>query len=117
MTGSQAFTTGIAVLHDLDPYRFPAALVDDSGPEWTSAARSALEVCDYYSPAHSPAPAPESRLSAPLEPADRRRLELHATLTTAGIAPLPGDLDAIEALCRLDDTTHLALRRWINHAM
>ncbi|MFF7443156.1 hypothetical protein [Streptomyces sp. NPDC008122] len=114
MTGSQVFTTGTAVLHDLDPYRFPAAPVDDSGPEWTSAARSALEVCDYY---YLPAPAPESRLSAPLEPADRRRLELHATLTTAGIAPLPGDLDAIEALCRLDDTTHLALRRWINHAV
>ncbi len=73
MTGFQAFTTGTVALRDLDPYRFPSALVDDL-PEQTPTARG-------------------------VEPADRRRLELHAALTTAGIAPLPGDMDAIEALC------------------
>ncbi|MEU2235157.1 hypothetical protein [Streptomyces vietnamensis] len=112
MTGVQAFTTGTAALLDLDPYRFPTAPVDDL-PELTPG------VCDRVEPGDCllPVPEPGNRLSSPLEPADRRRLELHAALTTAGIAPLPGDLDAIEALCQLADTTHVALRRWINHAM
>ncbi|SEE24133.1 hypothetical protein SAMN05428939_7846 [Streptomyces sp. TLI_105] len=112
MTGVQTFTTGTAALLDLDPYRFPAALVHDL-PERTSS------VCDGVEPGDRLLPAPESasRLSASLEPADRRRLELHAALTTAGIAPLPGDLDAIEALCQLNDTTHVALRRWLSHAV
>ncbi|MEV0000046.1 hypothetical protein [Streptomyces sp. NPDC050848] len=112
MTGSPAFTTGTTGLLDLDPYRFPAVLIDDR-PEETSMARGVMELGDYL----LPAPTPESRLPLPFEPADHRRLELHATLTAAGIAPVPGDLDAIEALCTLDDTTHVALRRWINRAM
>ncbi|MEU8621584.1 hypothetical protein [Streptomyces sp. NPDC048623] len=112
MTGFQAFTSGTAALRDLDPYRFPAVLVDDF-PEYTSTVCGSMEPGDYL----LPAPEPASRLSAPLEPADRRRLELHAALTTAGIAPRPGDLDAIEAICRLDDTTHVALRRWISRAV
>ncbi|MFF8276968.1 hypothetical protein ACF05T_12785 [Streptomyces lateritius] len=94
MNGLQAFPTATASLTEFDVYRYPGALV--SG--------------DY----ELPAPAPASRLPIPLEPADRRRLELHAALTTAGIAPLPGDLAAIEALCALDDTTHMALQRWIS---
>ncbi|CCK25648.1 hypothetical protein BN159_1269 [Streptomyces davaonensis JCM 4913] len=94
MTGNQIFTTGSAALQDLDPYRFPAARIDD-----------------YV----LPVPDPADRPSSPVEPTDRRRLDLHAALTTAGIAPLPGDLDAIKALCRLDDPTQAALRRWINH--
>ncbi|MDT9700956.1 hypothetical protein [Streptomyces sp. P17] len=112
MTGIQAFSTGTEGLHDLDPYRFPAVRADD-WPQQTSSALDGTELGDYV----LPAPDPASRLSIPLEPADRRRLELHAALTTAGIAPLPGDLDAIAALCQLDDTTHAALRRWLNHAM
>ncbi|MET9954359.1 hypothetical protein ABZ135_22820 [Streptomyces sp. NPDC006339] len=114
MTGFQAFTTagGTVALQDLDPYRFPAAFVDEH-PERTPASRGAGEFDDYL----LPAPAPESRLSSPLDPADRRRLELHSVLTAAGIAPLPGDLDAIEALCDLDDATHVALRRWITRGI
>ncbi|MEU2548524.1 hypothetical protein ABZ618_24300 [Streptomyces roseolus] len=111
MTGFQAFTSSTAGLMDLDPYRFPAALVDDL-PEPAPTACCAMEP-GTVSP---PVPDPASRPFSPLEPADHRRLELHAALTTAGIAPRPGDLDAIEALCRLDDTTHAALRRWISRA-
>ncbi|MFI1717491.1 hypothetical protein ACIGW4_37715 [Streptomyces sp. NPDC053513] len=112
MTGVQAFTTGTAALLDLDPYRFPAALIDDA-PERTPSVCGRVEPGDRL----LPAPEPASRLTTPLEPTDRRRLELHAALTAAGIAPLPGDLDAIEALCQLTDTTHIALRRWINRAV
>lgn len=107
MTGFQALATAPTPLLDLDPYRFPAAFIDDRHEE-TSTIRGTMS--DYP----LPAPAPSSRLSIRLEPSDRRRLELHAALTTAGIAPLPGDLDAIEALCTLDDTTHIALRRWLS---
>ncbi|MFI8497725.1 hypothetical protein ACIGFK_04320 [Streptomyces sp. NPDC085524] len=44
---------------------------------------------------------------------DRRRLDLQAALTAAGISPLPGDLEAIYILSSLDDETHAALVRWI----
>ncbi|OKK22923.1 hypothetical protein AMK16_01960 [Streptomyces sp. CB00455] len=60
-----------------------------------------------------PAPDASQRLASPLTPWDRRRLDLHAALTTAGIAPRPGDLAAIDALSVLDDTTHAVLTRWI----
>ncbi|MFJ8163496.1 hypothetical protein ACIRBY_21585 [Streptomyces sp. NPDC096136] len=43
----------------------------------------------------------------------RRRLDLHACLTVAGIPPRAGDLHAIEVLSLVDDTTHAALLRWI----
>lgn len=112
MTGFQSFTTGTTALPDLDPYRFPAVPIDGR-PEESSMTRVVMEFGDYL----LPAPEQARRPSDPLVPADRRRLELHATLTAAGIAPLPGDLDAIEALCALDDTTHVALRRWIDRAL
>ncbi|MFF9018089.1 hypothetical protein ACF09C_34670 [Streptomyces sp. NPDC014870] len=105
MTELRPFPTAPTSLSDFDPYRFPAAYLADL-PEEPPAAHGAP----------LPPPAPAARLSVPLEPTDRRRLDLHAALTTAGIAPLPGDLAAIEALCRLDDATHLALQRWITRA-
>ncbi|WP_329580661.1 hypothetical protein [Streptomyces sp. NBC_01361] len=112
MTAFQTYTTGTTALPDLDPYRFPAAPLD-SRPEESSMRRGVMEFGDYL----LPAPEPAMHLSDPLVPADRRRLELHATLTAAAIAPAPGDLDAIEALCALDDTTHVALRRWIDRTL
>jgi hypothetical protein len=112
VTAFQTFTTGTTALPELDPYRFPAAPLDGR-PEESSMTRGAMEFGDYP----LPAPEPATRRSDPLVPADRRRLELHATLTAAGIAPAAGDLDAIEALCALDDTTHVALRRWIDRAL
>ncbi|MFG2330986.1 hypothetical protein ACGFMM_15300 [Streptomyces sp. NPDC048604] len=108
MNRFQTLATAPAAQVDLDPYRFPGALIDDRHEE-ASTARGTLAFGDYP----LPAPGPSSRPSIRLEPADRRRLELHTALTKAGIAPLPGDLDAIEALCTLDDTTHVALRRWL----
>ncbi|MET9434252.1 hypothetical protein [Streptomyces sp. NPDC006551] len=114
MTALQTFTTVPTALSDLDPYRFPAVF-DHDLPEEPRTAQGVMDMDagDYM----LPAPAPASRLPLPLAPEDRRRLDLHAALTTAGIAPLPGDLDAIEALCRLDDTTHTALQRWITHTV
>ncbi|MFF8840356.1 hypothetical protein [Streptomyces sp. NPDC015130] len=109
MNGFQALEDTPAALLDLDPYRFPGAYIDD-GCEEASTAGGITAFGDHP----QPAPAPTNCPSLRLEPADRRRLELHAALTTAGIAPLPGDLDAIEALCTLDDTTHIALRRWLS---
>ncbi|WP_395358132.1 hypothetical protein ACHGLA_00615 [Streptomyces sp. YH02] len=109
MTGFRTLGTDPTALLDLDPYRFPAVYIDDRHEE-TSTVPGTMEFGDY--PPLSPAPS--SRLPLRLEPADRRRLELHAALTASGIAPLPGDLDAIEALCTLDDTTHIALRRWLS---
>ncbi|MFI9748216.1 hypothetical protein [Streptomyces sp. NPDC052494] len=109
MTGFRALATAPNAMLDLDPYRFPAMYIDDRHEETTTACGT-LEFGDYQ----PPTPAPSGRLPLRLDPADRRRLELHAALTASGIAPLPGDLDAIEALCTLDDTTHVALRRWLS---
>ncbi|MFH9725468.1 hypothetical protein ACH4M4_21255 [Streptomyces sp. NPDC017254] len=111
MTEFQALTTAPRALLDLDPYRFPAVYVDDRYEE-TSTASGTMALVDYF----DPEPAPSNGLSPRLEATDRRRLELHAALTTAGIAPLPGDLDAIEVLSALDDTTHSALRRWLGRS-
>ncbi|MEV4948560.1 hypothetical protein [Streptomyces sp. NPDC053755] len=112
MNGLQTFPMAPTALSDLDPYRFPAALAHE-GPE---DPRTVLGIMGHGD-RPLPAPAPASRLPMPLEPEDRRRLDLHAALTTAGVAPLPGDLAAIEALCRLDDATHTALQRWITHVL
>lgn len=57
--------------------------------------------------------APEPSRRSALSPADGRRLELHAALVRAGVAPEPGDLHAVEALSTLDDTVNDAVRRWI----
>ncbi|MFF3322447.1 hypothetical protein [Streptomyces sp. NPDC002889] len=89
-----------------DPYRFigtdPLDPFDD--------AAEAHGTGDYF----LPAPDAGERMPMSLEPADRRRLDLHAALTTAGIAPHPGDLAAIEALCVLDDLTNATIARWIS---
>ncbi|WP_254708542.1 hypothetical protein [Streptomyces lunaelactis] len=58
-------------------------------------------------------PDPNQRLPFALPAADKRRLDVHAALTTTGIPPLPGDLDAIKALCTLDDRTLTTVLRWI----
>jgi hypothetical protein len=94
----------------IDPYRFPGAPDGDTAfGDHLPPAPDGTVLGDYL----LPAPHTDRRLPLPLEPADRRRLDLHAALTTAGIAPLPGDLAAIEALCALDDTTNATLQRWI----
>ncbi|MFJ8200973.1 hypothetical protein [Streptomyces sp. NPDC096152] len=60
-----------------------------------------------------PPPNPGQRIACHVHPEDMRRLDLHATLTAAGIAPSPGDREAIERLSALPDSVHEALRRWL----
>ncbi|MFC9290292.1 hypothetical protein [Streptomyces sp. NPDC057052] len=62
-------------------------------------------------------PAPARRFELPLDPRDVRRLELHAVLTTAGIAPMPGDREAIEQLSALPHSVQSTLHRWLTHAL
>ncbi|GFH34498.1 hypothetical protein [Streptomyces pacificus] len=58
-------------------------------------------------------PVAEQRLSLPIAAHDRRRLDLHSALTANGVAPLPGDLDAIDVLSALDDRTVETVLHWI----
>ncbi|MGW0753329.1 hypothetical protein [Streptomyces sp. NPDC002587] len=44
-------------------------------------------------------------------------MDLHAALTTVGIPPFPGDMEAIHTLSALDDTTNAALVRWITASL
>ncbi|MET8752058.1 hypothetical protein ABZW32_18435 [Streptomyces sp. NPDC004667] len=82
----------------LDPYRFPGMRgLPDSGE---TGARGSL-----------PGSGPPPRGPGPEE---RRRLDLYACLTAAGIRPLAADLRAIEVLSALDDVTHATVRRWIS---
>ncbi|MGW7439217.1 hypothetical protein [Streptomyces sp. NPDC054849] len=103
----------------LDPYRFPGAEMVESMPCDTSPQMpgdpnaNTLPSRDEENP-RVPRQASHLRLTWSLQPSDRRRLDLHAALTAAGIPPLPGDLAAIRTLSSLDDTTHAALVRWIN---
>ncbi|MEV7558573.1 hypothetical protein [Streptomyces sp. NPDC089795] len=98
---------------DLDPYRFPGAAAHDAWPQDHPGDT------DRYVPplgeAHPTAPGPASdpRLAWPLTHMDRRRLDLQAALTAIGVPPLPGDLESINILSSLDDTTHAAVVRWI----
>jgi hypothetical protein len=61
-----------------------------------------------------PPPNPAERIACRVDPRDLRRLDLYAALTAAGIAPRPGDREAIEALSTLSDSVHEALHRWLN---
>ncbi|MBT2405333.1 MULTISPECIES: hypothetical protein [unclassified Streptomyces] len=84
----------------LDPYRFPGV----RGFEGKEDTRLQSSV---------PTPDPEERPLGRISAAHHRRLDLHAALTAAGIPPLAGDLQAIEAVSALDDTTNAAIQRWI----
>ncbi|MER5294667.1 hypothetical protein ABT382_21725 [Streptomyces pharetrae] len=86
-------------------------------------AVDAWPVCDPYGsagPDHLdgdyllPPPNPAARVGAPLSPADRRRLDLHAALTIRGIAPRPGDQFAVNAISSLGDAVTAAVLRWIS---
>jgi hypothetical protein len=58
-------------------------------------------------------PDPAQRLNIALSPADRRRLDLFAALTVRGIAPLPGDQDAVAAVSSLGDAVTASILRWV----
>lgn len=89
----------------LDPYRFPGmrGLGED---EETSAQDCHPHLRDLVPPSGPPA-----KLASP---EGRRRLELQACLTAAGITMLADDPHAIEVLAAGDETTYKAVRRWIS---
>ncbi|MFJ5778822.1 hypothetical protein [Streptomyces sp. NPDC093094] len=60
-----------------------------------------------------PPPDPKQRLNMHVSPADQRRLDLHAALTVRGIAPRPGDQDAIEAISSLGTAVTASVLRWV----
>ncbi|OQR63546.1 hypothetical protein B6E66_14355 [Streptomyces maremycinicus] len=62
-------------------------------------------------------PNPAERLSYSIDPRDRRRLDLHAALTTAGIPPRPEDRDAIDELSALPAGINATLQRWLLHTL
>ncbi|MGW6985766.1 hypothetical protein ACWGE1_40970 [Streptomyces sp. NPDC054932] len=106
---------------DLDPYRFPGA---DTAPPTAYVALPQNRPTDTDSHLPHPGethpaaqgPASDPRLAwplTPLTPLERRRLDLQAALTTIGVPPVPGDLESINILSSLDDTTHATLVRWI----
>ncbi|MFE9635842.1 hypothetical protein [Streptomyces sp. NPDC006463] len=100
----------------LDPYRFPGAdtveaIPCDTPPQKPDEENRLPSLGEDDPRAHRQPSDPRRAWS--LKPLDRRRLDLHAALTTVGIPPLPGDLEAIHTLSELDDTTNAALVRWI----
>lgn len=64
-----------------------------------------------------PPPRPADRLGAGIDPRDRRRLDLHAALTAAGIPPRPEDREAIEHLSALSAGVNSTLQRWLRHTL
>ncbi|MCT7351387.1 hypothetical protein N4P33_04280 [Streptomyces sp. 15-116A] len=76
---------------------------------------------DYLLP--PPNPAERMDLDADLDvhlgidPRDRRRLELHAALTAAGIPPRPEDREAIDSLSALPGSINTTIQRWLHHTL
>ncbi|MEV5997837.1 hypothetical protein AB0M25_00500 [Streptomyces griseomycini] len=62
-------------------------------------------------------PNPAHRLDVTIAPRDRRRLELQAALTAAGIPPRPGDREAIDSLSALSAGVNTTIQRWLHHTL
>ncbi|MFI5566693.1 hypothetical protein ACIA6T_04805 [Streptomyces sp. NPDC051740] len=62
-------------------------------------------------------PRPADRIGTGIDPRDRRRLELHAALTAAGIPPRPEDREAIESLSALSGSINSTIQRWLHHTL
>ncbi|MGX1157073.1 hypothetical protein [Streptomyces albogriseolus] len=58
-----------------------------------------------------------TRVGSPIDPRDRRRLDLHAALTAAGIPPRPEDREAIEHLSALSAGINSTIQRWLQHTL
>ncbi|MER5989823.1 MULTISPECIES: hypothetical protein [Streptomyces] len=78
-----------------------------------------------YGPNHASAegdyllapPNPAERLDTSIAPRDRRRLELQAALTAAGIPPRPEDREAIDSLSALSGSVNTTIQRWLHHTL
>ncbi|GGV13175.1 hypothetical protein [Streptomyces griseoflavus] len=90
----------------------PGALTDDSAAPWWPAPAGAHEGDYLLAP-----PNPSQRLDTAIDPRDRRRLELHAALTAAGIPPRPEDREAIESLSALSGSINTTIQRWLHHTL
>ncbi|CAM5237994.1 hypothetical protein [Streptomyces fumanus] len=64
-----------------------------------------------------PPPHPADRIGSVVGPRDRRKLDLHAALTAAGIPPRPADREAIEQLSALPGEVSDTVRRWLRHSV
>ncbi|MDL5205890.1 hypothetical protein [Streptomyces sp. ALI-76-A] len=62
-----------------------------------------------------PPPNPTQRLTPAIDPRDRRRLDLHAALTAAGVPPHPEDRHAIDQISALPADINDTLQRWLHH--
>lgn len=96
----------------VDPYAVDAADVrwpDPAEVRWPVPAGSDQDM-DHLLP-----PNPAERLDFAIGPRDRRRIDLHAALTAAGIPPYPEDRDAIDQLSALSGSVNAALQRWLHH--
>ncbi|MER6838944.1 hypothetical protein [Streptomyces platensis] len=61
-------------------------------------------------------PRPEEQRQGPVALPDRRRQDLQAALTAAGVAPTDGDLAALAQIAALGDTTAGAVIHWLGTA-
>ncbi|BCK66627.1 hypothetical protein Srufu_005800 [Streptomyces libani subsp. rufus] len=61
-------------------------------------------------------PRPEEQRQGPVALPDRRRQDLQAALTAAGVAPTDGDLAALAQIAALGDTTAGAVINWLGTA-
>ncbi|MEW1872355.1 hypothetical protein AB0420_30390 [Streptomyces caelestis] len=96
---NHAFAAPCAVENGGDPVRWPPAGGQSEG--------------DYL----LAPPDPATRLNTGIDPRDRRRLELHAALTAAGIPPRPEDREAIESLSALSGSVNSTIQRWLHHSL
>ncbi|MBT3151215.1 hypothetical protein HTV45_10000 [Streptomyces sp. CHD11] len=103
----------------VDPY----AVGDGTDAAWWPPAEG-QPADDYLLAAPHPAPPnPADRLDTHfgtgtgIDPRDRRRLDLHAALTAAGIPPRPEDREAIESLSALSGGINATIQRWLHHTL
>ncbi|MFD7686628.1 hypothetical protein [Streptomyces sp. NPDC059781] len=90
----------------------PCAVADGTDARWWPAAAGQPEGDYLLAP-----PNPADRLGTGIDPRDRRRLELHAALTAAGIPPRPEDREAIESLSALSGSINSTIQRWLHHTL
>ncbi|MEU3098574.1 hypothetical protein ABZ690_28420 [Streptomyces sp. NPDC006967] len=81
---------------------------------------------DYLLAPPLPAPLPgppnpadrlDTHIGIGIDPRDRRKLDLHAALTAAGIPPRPEDREAIESLSALSGGINATIQRWLHHTL
>ncbi|GGX25783.1 hypothetical protein GCM10010297_53770 [Streptomyces malachitofuscus] len=111
MTATAAFEYG-PNRDFVDPY----AVEDGTGSAWWPPA-DGQPAGDYLLAPPHPADRIDTVVGTAIDPRDRRRLELHAALTAAGIPPRPEDREAIESLSALSGSINTTIQRWLHHTL